>query len=316
MIPLYPEIPVFNNKKLFCEFINEYIERKHVTKTSRIGYRLIGTHILNFCSKYNLDEPYTDSVGIDFTETFVFYLQSDCNLMLNTVTGMLEKLRALLGKAALYGYPIDNTFREVKLKAEESYSVYLPEDEILKIYFFDDFIDKREEIVRDYFVIGCLTGLRYSDFTRIEKSHFQDYNTVIRIKTRKTGKIVHIPADKYVIEIMEKYNWELPKCFCPQAFNGILKYLCRRIGFDEEIRLERTIGLNVVSIIKQKWDMISSHTARRSFATNMYKAGFMTAEIMGITGHTSEQTFFKYIKFSNESVARSMINHPYFRRNT
>ncbi len=317
VLPLYQEMPehIKNKKKLFCEFINEYTERKHVSETSRIAYRAIGTHITKFCSKHNIEEPFTDSLGIEFTENFVYYLQSDCKLMLNTVVGMLEKLRALLGKATLYGYPIDNTFREVKLKAEESYSVYLPEDEILKIYFYKE-LNRKEEVVRDYFVIGCLTGLRFSDFSRIEKSNFQDNNTVIRIKTQKTGKVVHIPVDKYVLEIMEKYNWKLPKCCCIQAFNGILRYLCKRIGFNEEIKCERTIGLKVVSNTKNKWEMISSHTARRSFATNMYKAGFMIAEIMGITGHTSEKTFFQYIRFSNESVARSMINHPYFRRNT
>jgi Phage integrase family. len=318
IISLYKEnpFPLKTNKKLFCEFISEYIERKHVTKSSRAGYKSIGDHILKYCNKYDKPYPFTNSIGVEFTENFVYYLQCDCNLMLNTVVGMLEKLRALLNKAALYGHPIDNTFREVKLKSEESYSVYLPEDEILKIYFFNDILDKREEIVKDYFIIGCLTGLRFSDFSRIDKSHFQDNNTVIRMKTKKTGKIVHIPVDKYVLEIMEKHNWKLPKCGCIQAFNGTLRYLCMRIGFNEEIRLERTVGLNVVCEIRQKWEMICSHTARRSFATNMYKAGFMVAEIMGITGHESEKTFYRYIRFSNESIARSMINHPYFRRNT
>ena len=316
IIPLYNIVPehIRNNKKPFCEFIEEYTERKHVSQTSKVAYKSIGTYIKKYCEMYNIAEPYTDTVGVDFTENFVYYLQCDRNLMLNTVVGMLEKLRALLGKATIYGYPIDNTFREVELRAEESYSVYLPEDEILKLYFHKE-LDKREEIVRDYFVIGCLTGLRYSDFSRIEKSHFQDNNSVIRFKTKKTGKIVHIPVDKYVLETMDKYGWSLPKCPCIQAFNGTLRYLCMRIGFDEEIRCERTIGLSLVTTIKKKWEMISSHTARRSFATNMYKAGFMTAEIMGITGHTSEKTFFRYIRFSNESVARSMINHPYFRRN-
>lgn len=317
VVPLYNDMPmrIVNNRKLFCEFVDEYVSRKYVSKPSRVGYKGIADHIMKYCRRYNRPEPYTDSLGVEFMEDFVYYLQSDSGLMLNTIVGMLEKLRALLNKAALYGYPIDNTFREVKLKNEESYSVYLPEDEILKLYFFKD-LERREEIVRDYFVIGCLTGLRFSDFSRIERPHFQDNNSVIRLKTKKTGKVVHIPVDKYVLEIMEKYNWILPKLGCLPAFNGTLQYLCLRAGFTEEIRSERTIGLEVVTTIKQKWQMISSHTARRSFATNMYKAGFAVAEIMGITGHTSEKTFYRYIRFSNESVARTMINHPYFRRNS
>ena len=316
VLPLYREIPVHvkSNRKPFVEFINEYIQRKHVSKVSHVAYKSIGIHISNYCRKFKLQEPYTDDIGIDFTENFVYYLRNDCNLMLNTVVGMLEKLRALLGKATLYGYPIDNTFREVKIKAEESKAVYLPEDEILKIYFHKG-LKNKEEIVRDYFVIACLTGLRFSDFSRLEKSHFRDSNTVIRIKTKKTGKIVHIPVDKYVLEIFEKYDWILPKCPCVQSFNKRIQSVCRKIGLNEEVISERTKGMDVITIRKSKWELIGSHTGRRSFATNMYKAGFMVAEIMGITGHTAEKTFFKYILFSNESVVRSMINHPYFRRN-
>lgn len=315
-IPLYPDIPVSNNnRKLFCEFVEEYTQKKYVTLPSKVGYNAISKHIITYCDKFGLEYPYTNSIDAEWVEEFVYYLRSSRNLMLTTVSGMLEKLRALLNKATLYGYPINNTFREVKIKSEESHSVYLPEDEILKLYFFKT-TNKKEEVVRDYFIIGCLTGLRFSDFSRIEKSHFQDNNTVIRIKTKKTGKVVHIPVDKYVLEIMEKYNWKLPKCCCVQAFNSTLQWMCKRVGFTEQIRSERTVGLQVVTTVKEKWEMISSHTARRSFATNMYKAGFVIAEIMGITGHESEKTFYKYIKYSNESVARSMINHPYFRRNT
>ena len=316
IISLYQELPVRikSNKKLFCEFIYDYTSKKYVTKSSRVGYSAIAKHIEKYCDKYDIDYPCTDSIDAEWVEEFVYYLKSDCNLMLTTIVGMLEKLRALLNKATLYGHPIDNSFREIKLKSEETNAVYLPDDEILKIYFYKE-LNKKEEIVRDYFIIACLTGLRYSDFTRLEKSHFQDGNNVIRIKTKKTGKVVNIPVDKYILEIMEKHNWILPKCCCVQAFNGILQWLCQRIGFTQEIRCERTIGLEVVTTIKQKWEMISSHTGRRSFATNMYRAGFDMLEIMRITGHTSFKTFLRYIRYTVESSAKSMIGHPHFRRN-
>ena len=155
IIPLYQELPVRikSNKKLFCEFIYDYTSKKYVTKPSRVGYNAIAKHIEKYCDKYDIDHPYTDSIDAEWVEEFVYYLKSDCNLMLTTIVGMLEKLRALLNKATLYGHSIDNSFREIKLKSEETNAVYLPDDEILKIYFYKE-LNKKEEVVRDYFIIA------------------------------------------------------------------------------------------------------------------------------------------------------------------
>jgi integrase len=68
------------------------------------------------------------------------------------------------------------------------------------------------------------------------------------------------------------------------------------------------------TITKEKWELVSSHTARRTGATNMYKAGIPTLAIMKVTGHTSESSFLKYINISKEENARMLAEHPYFKR--
>jgi hypothetical protein len=63
-----------------------------------------------------------------------------------------------------------------------------------------------------------------------------------------------------------------------------------------------------------KWQLVSSHTARRSGATNMYLAKIPTFRIMLITGHKTEQAFFKYIRITSEENAVILANHPFFKK--
>ncbi len=62
----------------------------------------------------------------------------------------------------------------------------------------------------------------------------------------------------------------------------------------------------------RKYELVCTHTARRSFATNAYKAGVPTIAIMKITGHTQESTFLRYIKVSAEENAEMLAKHPFF----
>lgn len=62
----------------------------------------------------------------------------------------------------------------------------------------------------------------------------------------------------------------------------------------------------------EKWQVISSHTARRSFATNAYLAGIPVFRIMLITGHKTEESFFRYIRIGKAENARELAQHPFF----
>jgi hypothetical protein len=63
----------------------------------------------------------------------------------------------------------------------------------------------------------------------------------------------------------------------------------------------------------EKWEAVSSHTARRSAATNMFKAGIPSISIMKITGHKTETQFIKYIKVSKEENAEMLMDNPFFK---
>ena len=172
---------------------------------------------------------------------------------------------------------------------------------------------KAKERIRDLFVVGCLTALRYSDYSSLTKDNLQDGYIIKR--TKKTNVDVKVPAHDYVKEIFAKYNGSIPCGLCIQYFNKYLKVIMREIGLNDKITYSFTKGGKLQTVTREKWELISSHTARRSAATNMYLTGRMkTFEIMKLTGHRSEQNFFRYIRLTSEDTARSISGDMFFRK--
>lgn len=303
----------YDCEKLFIDFVREYLGKCHRSDRYKRMYLNTMDHVAGFCrlNGININEVYTDSIGMEFCENFVHYLKTEKKLMQNTVKGHLERLQAMLQKSMLYGYCVDNTYKEVTVPEEEVSAVFLSMTEITRIYYFDRLTRFQTE-VRDHFIMGCMTGLRYSDYSRLSESNFHRDTNMIRIKTQKTGVVVSVPMHKFVREILRKYNYNLPKPRCIQYFNRCVKEICKKVGLTEPVLWERTVGTEVVIKEIQKWEMISSHTARRSFATNMFLQNIPTYRIMLITGHKSESSFFKYIRVTREENAATLAGHLFF----
>ena len=163
--------------------------------------------------------------------------------------------------------------------------------------------------MRDLFIIGCLTGLRYSDYSTIKQEEItkgKDGRYYIDKLTQKTGEAVKIPVEKMVKEIFEKYSnddsTQLPRALTNQRFNLYIKEVCQLAGLTEKGRL-------VTHPEQELWECVSTHTARRSFATNLFLEGFPTYFIMKITGHRTERAFMGYIKVGRVEAAERLSEH-------
>ena len=87
------------------------------------------------------------------------------------------------------------------------------------------------------------------------------------------------------------------------------------IVLTDKITYSYTVGGKIKTVTKEKWELICSHTARRSAATNLYLTGRMkTLEIMRLTGHKTEQNFFRYIRLTSDDTARSISGDMFFRK--
>jgi len=227
--------------------------------------------------------------------------------------GMLKLIMNAAGKAGIDSIERYNSKDFVKPN-EEVVKIYLTEKELLKIYNLDLSNIKHLSKVRDLFLIGCYTCLRFGDFNNLKQENIykNDQGTFLKVNTMKTGEIIVVPIHWIVLSILEKYNYELPDGISNQKMNDYLKELGLKAGIDDPVSIKKREGGIPVIRTKPKYRLITTHTARRSGATNMFLAGIPAISIMKITGHKTESAFMRYIQMSQEDNAISLLKHPFF----
>jgi integrase len=236
----------------------------------------------------------------------------------NTFGKYIATLKGFVHAAAQRGHKINkevNT-KEFKVITEDVDKIYLSNDEIKKIYKLNLRKDKRLERVRDVFILDCYLGLRFSDISSLTSKNISevDGKAIIKMRTQKTGADVVFPIHPTVKKILEKYKNELPNNISNQKTNDFLKEIGELAGIDDNVIVYKTIGGIRKRLEYKKYQLITTHTARRSFATNTFKMGVPTISIMKMTGHLTEESFIRYIRISQEENALALMKHPFFNK--
>lgn len=253
----------------------------------------------------------TDSIDVSTFEDFLFFLKETRPYRNSTIARFQSLLCRIMKEAEKCGYKVNFGFLEMKLREEEAVSVYLTNDEIERIFNLK--VSEGNICKRDRFIIGCCTGLRYSDYSRVAIDNF--IGNTIQIKTQKTGAKVVLPVHWMIKDIIARNNGDLPKLkTSQQEFNKAIKRICKKAGINTPVLIERTEGNKIVKRVVKKYELISSHTARRSFATNLYLNGVSVARIMLLTGHKTESSFFKYIRIDKTENARILSENDFFNK--
>jgi integrase len=297
---------------LFIDFIKKTVAKKsrRMKKSYTNNYKTLIWNLNNFSEQCNA-ELFVESINEDFLDDFIIWLESKM-LKRTYIRNMIDLTKAMVRRAAIYGYAVDQTYDNVEVESEEIPSVYLSQNEIARIYYYNG-LTKKQERIRDLFIVGCYTALRYSDLSTLKNEDFN--NGFIYKLTKKNNIRVVIPVHDFVNEILNKYNGNVPNGITSQHFNRYIKVICKKIGINDKVSISYTRGNEVVTEIKEKWQLISSHTARRSGATNLMRTGRLgIQEIMQITGHTSEKSFKRYIRTTKEDNARHLAGDNFFRK--
>ena len=164
--------------------------------------------------------------------------------------------------------------------------------------------------VRDLFLIGAGTGQRFSDYSRYQPHHF--YKTtrgipILSIISQKTEIPAKVPLNifPWLIPLLEEYEYTSPP-LSMQKLNDGVKILCKRAGFDEKVLVVDQLMARKPKVIKRyvpRYEEVTTHTCRRSFATNLYRMGYSLGQIMPMTGHTTEGHLRTYIGIDGEENA-------------
>lgn len=256
-----------------------------------------------------------DHVNIEFYNDYVKYFQEK-NYSANTIGRHIKQLKVIMRAAEEEGLHKNEDYKKKRFQVITSKvdSIYLNENEIKRLRDLDLSLRPHYEIARDIFLIGCYTALRYSDCSRIRPHHIkidEGGSFFISILNQKTMKKTEIPAKPELIEILNKYDNRIPKTH-EQKVNQYIKEIGRMAGIIEEIEVERSKGGRRFKEVLPKNQLIQTHTARRSAATNMFLSGIKPILIMKITGHSSEKDLLRYIRIGESKVIQLLSKHSFF----
>lgn len=294
------------------DFAKHYIDS--VEKTKNSNTILHNRQTLRLLKEFETEKRRKvtfERVNLDFYNDFVEFLTGK-KLSPNTIGKHIRNLKLFLNEATERGINTKFDYKSKRFKAlsEKVETIYLTEEELERIYEHDFSNSQRLERTRDLFLVGCYTGLRFSDFSQLKPEHFGEGE--ITIRTQKTNETVVIPIHPIVRDILKKYSHtakSLPRPLSNQKMNEYLKEIGKVVGIDEKILRSKTKGGLRAQTTVSKFDLMTTHTARRSFATNLYLSGFPSISIMKITGHKTEKAFMSYIRISQEENAKRLSEH-------
>ena len=269
-----------------------------------------------------------DDIHIDFFRDFINWFNSK-NYSQNTISKHLKFLKTLMRQAKEDKKHTNLEYERnaFKVQSIEVDNIYLNDSELKKIYDLDltelkegyD-IDSVElpglDAARDVFLIGCWTCQRFSDYSRINKVTIQDGRRVIKLEQVKTGAKCVIPVRSELDSILKKYEiakdeYQLPKVW-EQKLNKRIKTVCKIAKINELIEITKVRGGKKITAKYPKYNLVSSHTARRSGISNLYNAEVPSIYIMKLSGHKTEREFMKYLRLTEDEIAKKLSNYDYF----
>jgi len=191
--------------------------------------------------------------------------------------------------------------KSLNVKAEQVAMCYLTEEEINK---FAEYVPKndRERVVQAQFLIECYTGARTSDIERFDRTNIDgDFITYVSQKTRIRATIPLKPIVRRLIEENANKGGEMPL----KTKNEIIRRICMGVGITDVVKVFRA-GEELTG---EKYKFCSTHTGRRSFASNMYLRGVDLYTISKLMGHSSVQMTENYIVCGIRDLPEAALNY-------
>lgn len=281
-----------------------------------------------------------NDIDMTFYYDYTAYLKKK-GYAINSVGKCVKELKAIMYSAEIEGHHSNNIWKDKKFKGTriDVDNIYLTLEDLDKMMTVD--LSKYgigHEQARDIFMVGVWTAQRVSDYNNIKKEDFdtlvknvmheepdpehpgqmcawieKQEITYLNIRQQKTGARVSIPCNSKLMEILKKYDYHMPHLE-DQVINRYIKEVAREAGLTEPVEIETTKGGTPKKETFEKWQLIHTHTARRTGATLMYLAGIDLYDIMKVTGHTSPAMLKKYIKAENLKVVEKLTDkYDYFK---
>ncbi len=320
-----PEKPFEHN---FISFFEQLLKdtqsgKRLISQGKNVGKKYTLNSIKNYSTALVAVKRYLDFEGIkllplnevnkDFYESFRNFCYDVEKKEVSTFAGYVKRIKSVMFESGTTTFKI----KEFQTPFYEADTIYLTLAEIDKLANLDlkdgtknitrHLNNKAEQIsyttlnkTRDIFLIGAYSGLRFCDINALEPQSID--GNFIKVKQIKTGGRITIPIMSRLRPILDKYPNELPT-LSNQKFNDYIKEVGKLAGLTEMRTVKNFKGNTYNETQSPLYALITSHCCRRSYATNMFKAGVPPMLIMSATGHKTETSFLKYIRANNEDKA-------------
>tara|TARA_B100000378_G_C18036664_1_gene409243 strand:+ start:423 stop:1745 length:1323 start_codon:yes stop_codon:yes gene_type:complete len=312
--------------------VNNLIDNAHTRENYKGSLGLSKSRINSYISLRNILKQYqgrkkfkVSDVNIKFAKDFLNWMIGERNYSESYSRKIIADLKTVCVEAEMDGIPTHLQLKKVKGgKPKTDYIIYLNPEE-LKTIKNTDMNNRKLNNAKKWLLLGCNIGQRGSDLLGLRESNFVTRQglDLIELTQQKTGKNVTIPVLETTKEILQE---GLPYPISLQKFNNYLKILCREAGIAEIIPGRKIVLVDengnelpkdedgnylgkgekrTLQGYYPKWQLISSHTCRRSFASNQY--GILpTPLIMQITAHSTEKMLLNYIGKSSMDYAQAI----------
>jgi len=302
-----------NNKKDFFAVYDEFLAYKKndksdegISESTLKRYEYFKNDLTKFQSYSNRKITF-ESINHSFYNDFLNFCITEKKQSANTLHRNIGLFKTFLHWSLKNKKTTNIEFIEfTKPKKQPTTEIALNINQVTEIFNFDLTNNKRLEKVRDVFLIGCLTGQRFSNFKNFSNKDIVG-NSILVPDCKNKEKLLSIPLMKVTKEILEKYDYNLP-IITNQKFNEYIKEVFELIDYKMNTKRIRRYGKEIEEENIPFYKRISSHTARRSFITIMLNQGVPAKIIMSITGHTSLSVFITYYKPDDDFKIKSMEN--------
>jgi integrase len=299
----------------FSSYLVEYIDfyssakinalKKSTFKRIKVNQNLLRRFEASVKHKYLISE-----INQNFQIKFEKYCLQELYAP-NTIGRAIKFIKTVCRHANNNGIDVHKQLDSLKKKAVEVENITLTNDEIQSLYDYQ-FTEEHLIDARDWLIISCDTGQRISDFMRFKKGNIRkiENSDIIEFKQIKTNELMAVPLTKRINEVLLKRDGNFPSVISDQKYNEYIKTVCKLAGINQIVdgsKKDFTINRKVSGKF-EKWELVTSHIGRRSFATNNYNL-IPTPYLMYVTGHTTEKSFLVYVgkKDTNRALELSRI---------
>jgi Phage integrase SAM-like domain len=324
---LEAQINAFNNKVEFVQldllnnYIQKYIDQAPYKQNRKKELGLSKGHISNLeATKKSLlrfEQEILSGRSIVMKEINIAFIEKlktwlfEQNYSVNYVGKVIANIKTVCFQASNNDIEISSQLKSVKTLAEKK----APED----IVFLSE---AEQEIIKNtpvkgipmqnakkWLLLGCLVGQRGGDLFSITEKNIKEVNgmKIIELRQQKTGKLVAIPLLPKALEIVES---GMPYPISIYRFNENIKAICRIAGLNTPMKGRKLLkgDRTTTKGLFPKYEIISSHVCRRSFASNFYSK-IPTPILMNITAHAREEMFLSYIGKTTYENAYQMLEY-------